>query len=125
MPEVRRTADVDGGAYLPFFPLPRTPSRLSSFMSMDGRTKRVIERGRCLRTIFSAVCGERGAVCRGPRPTSSFGPQRELPPARLVIHRTDLCQHNVGNAEGCIRGQAIVLLPPATLAADNGRALHY
>ena len=40
---------------------------------------------------FHAVCAE----CRGPRPTSSFGPQRELTPARLVIHRTDLCRHRV------------------------------
>ena len=30
-PEVRGTADVDGGAYLLFLPHPRTPSRLSSF----------------------------------------------------------------------------------------------
>ena len=30
------------------------------------------------------------------------GPQRELPPARLVIHRTDLCQHNVENAGSAI-----------------------
>ena len=37
-PEVRETADVDSGAYLPFPPLPRTPSRLSSFRSTDGRT---------------------------------------------------------------------------------------
>ena len=76
-------------------------------------------------TTFSTVCGEGGAVCRGPRPTSSFGSQRELQPARLVIHRTDLCQHNVGNAEGCNRGPASVLLPPVTLAADNGQAPHY
>ena len=45
--------------------------------------------------IVSTVRPAGGAVCRGPRPTSSFGPQRELPPARLVIHRTDLCRHNV------------------------------
>ena len=38
MPEVRGTADVDGGAYLLFLPLPRTPSRLSSLRSSDGRT---------------------------------------------------------------------------------------
>ena len=37
-PEVRETVDVDGGAYLPFLPLPRTPSRLSSFRSTDERT---------------------------------------------------------------------------------------
>ena len=78
-----------------------------------------------MRTIFSAVCDEVGAVCRGSRPITSFCPQRELPLARLVIHRTDLCQHNVGNAEGCSRGRDSVLLPPATLAAGNGRSPHY
>ena len=38
---------------------------------------------------FNAICGGRGGggVCRGSRTTTSFGPQRELPPARLVIHR--------------------------------------
>ena len=127
--EVQGTADVDGGAYLPFLPLPRTPSRLSSFRSTDGRTgrtERVIERGRCLRPIFRAVCSDGSGVRRWPCTTTSFGPPRELPPARLyVIHRTNLCQRNVGNAEGCIRGQASVLLHPATLAADNGRTPHY
>ena len=121
---MRGTADVDGAAYLHL--LPHTPSRLSSFRSMDGRTERVIEFGRCLRTIFSPVCGDVDVFfLPGPCTTTSFDPQRELPPARLVIHRTDLCQHNVGNAEGCNRGQASVFLPPATLAADNGRAPHY
>ena len=48
-------------------------------------------RGRCVAHHFNAVCGDGGGVCRGPRPATSFGPQHELPPARLVIHRTDLC----------------------------------
>ena len=73
----------------------------------QGRT----ERGRCLRSIFCVVCGEGGAVCRGPRPTIAFGPQRELAPARLVIHRTDLCQHTVKNPEGCIRGRLAYFFP--------------
>ena len=94
-PEVRGTADVDGGAYLPFLPLPRTPSRLSSFRSTDERTERVIERGRRLRTIVCAVCGDRGGVCRGPRTTTSFGPQCELTSARLVIHRQTSAQNSV------------------------------
>ena len=34
-------------------------------------------------------------------------------------------QRWVGNAEECIRGRASVLLPPATLAAGNGRAPRY
>ena len=105
-PEVRRTADVDGGAYLPFLPLPRTPSRLSSFRSTDGRTERVVERGRCLRTILRAVCGDGGGVRRGPRTTTSFGPQRELPPARLVIHRQTSAQDNVRDAGKFRRGRA-------------------
>ena len=108
--------------------LPRTPSQRSSFVATDGRagTDSSILRGTgTVAHHFHAVCGEGGAVCRGPRPTSSFGPQRELLPARLVIYRTDLCRNNVENAEGCIRGRASVLLPPATLATDNGRAPHF
>ena len=45
---------MNGGTYLPFLPLPRSPSRQSSFRSTDGRTKRVIECGRCLGTILRA-----------------------------------------------------------------------
>ena len=74
-PEVRGTAGVDVGAYLPFLPPPRTPSRLSSFWSTDERTgtdRTLIERGRCLCTILRAVCGEGGGVCHGPvRPPHS------------------------------------------------------
>ena len=116
---------MDDGAYLPFLPLPRE-ARTSSYalttiiIQVYGRTDRTCDRTRMLCTILHAVCGDGGGVRRGPRTTTSFGPQRELPPAKLVIHRTDLYQHNVGNAEGCSRGQASVLLHPATLAADNG-----
>ena len=109
LPEVRGTADVDGGAYLPFLPLPRTPSRLSSFRSTDGRTgtDRTCGRTRCcLRTILHAVCGDRGGLRRGPRTTTSFGPQRELPPARLVIHRQTSAQNIVGDAGKFRRGRA-------------------
>ena len=88
MPEVREIADMDGGAYLPFLPLPRAPSRLSSFRSTDGRTETDRTRDRT-RTVFAhhfnAICGK--GVCRGSRTTTSLGPQRELPLARLVIHR--------------------------------------
>ena len=55
----------------------------------QGRTERVTERVRCLRTILTQIvcsCGG-GGICRGPRTTTSFGPQRELPLPRLVIHR--------------------------------------
>ena len=51
-PEVRGTADVDGGAYLPFHPLSRTPSRLSSFRSTGGRTGTDRTCGRT-RTLFA------------------------------------------------------------------------
>ena len=60
----------------------------------QGRTERVIERGRCLRTILRAVCGDGGGVRRGPRTTTSFGPQRELPQTRLVIHRQTSAQNS-------------------------------
>ena len=58
---------------------PRTPSRHSSFFLLrtDGQ-RPIVNTERPartpLRTILHAVCGEAGAVCRGPRPTSSFGP---------------------------------------------------
>ena len=72
----------------------------------QGRTERVIERGRCLRTILRAVFGDGGGVRRGPRTTTSFGPQRELPPARLVIHRQTSAQNSVGDAGRFRRGRA-------------------
>ena len=72
----------------------------------QGRTERVIERGRCLRTILRAVCGDGGGVRRGPRTTTSFGPQRELPQARLVIHRQTSAQNSVGVAGRFRRGWA-------------------
>ena len=72
----------------------------------QGRTERVLERGRCLRTILRAVCGDWGGVRRGPRTTTSFSPQRELPPARLVIHRQTSAQNNVGDAGKFRRGRA-------------------
>ena len=67
-----------------------------------GRTERV----RCLRTILRAVCGEGGGVRRGPRATTSFGPQRELPLARLVIHRQTSAQNSVGDAGRFRQGRA-------------------
>ena len=125
-----KISDFYGGAYLPSKTSPSyalTTHIISCYGSTDGQGPIVpFREARIpLRTIFSAVCGKGGAVCRGPRPTSSFGSQRELPPARLVIHSTDLCQHNVGNTEQCNRCWTSVLLPPATLAADNGRTPHY
>ena len=59
-----------------------------------------------LRTILRAVCGDGGGARRGPRTTTSFGPQHELLPARLVIHRQTSGQNNVGDAGMFRRGQA-------------------
>ena len=90
MPEVRGTADMDGGAYQLFLPLSRTPSRLSSFRSTDRRrgTDGTCDRTRTLFAHhFSAICDGGGSVCRELRTTTSFGPQSELPFARMVIHR--------------------------------------
>ena len=67
---------------------------ISSHVSSDRRAVTDMNgerRGRCVAHHFNAVCGDGGGVCRGPRPATSFGPQHELPPARLAIHRTDLC----------------------------------
>ena len=99
-PEVRGTADVGWRSLnpLPINP-PRTHSRLydesiSSHVSSDRRAVTDMNgerRGRCVAHHFNAICGDGGGVCRGPRPATSFGPQHELPLARLVIHRTDLC----------------------------------
>ena len=80
---------------------PRTPSRPSSFFATDGPAGTDISILRGVDTVahhFHAVCSEGSAVCSKP---SSFGPKRELPPARLQTYRpTDLCQHNIGDAEG-------------------------
>ena len=119
MPEVRGTADVDGGAYLPFLPLPRMPSRQSSFRSSDGRTgtNRTCDSTRTLFAHHFKCRLWRWGWCTSWAPYDHLiRPQRELLPTRLVTHRTDLSQHNVGNAEGCIRGQASVLLSPANIS---------
>ena len=118
---------MDSGPYLPFFPLPRTPSRHSGLRTDgQGRTERVVERGRCLRTILRAVCGDGGGLRRGPRTTTSFGPQRELPPARLAIHLQTSAQNNVGDAGSSDEvGHISGFLHPASLVVDNGRAPHF
>ena len=86
----------DGGAYKP--PSDQSFSyaltTITSHVSSDRRAVTDMNgerRGRCAAHHFNAVCGDGGGVCRGPRPATSFGPQHELPPARLAIHRTDLC----------------------------------
>ena len=82
---------------------PKPPSDQSSPYSLTTVSSHVLSdrravtdmngerRGRCVAHHFNAVCGDGGGVRRGPRTATSFGPQHELPPARLVIHRTDLC----------------------------------
>ena len=86
-PEVRGTADV---GWRSLFPLPINPPRTHDYIiCVFGPTGGGGHEYAALRTIL--VCGDGGGVCRGPRPATSFGPQHELPPARLVIHRTDLC----------------------------------
>ena len=90
-PEVRGTTNFNGGAYPPSKTSP--PYALTTLIIFRqggaGRDRKYMLSGA---DTFNAVCGEGGVVCRGPRPTSSFDPQRELPSARLVIHCTDLCQ---------------------------------
>ena len=69
---------------------PRTPSRHSSFFAADGRAgtdSSILRHADTVAHQFDAICGRGGGVCRVPRTTTSFGPQRELPLARLVIHR--------------------------------------
>ena len=76
---------------------------------------------------FNAICGGAGGVCRGPRRTTSFGPQHELPLARLVIYRqTSAMKQRIERLKVRFEvGHISRFLPPATLAVDNGRALHY
>ena len=80
-----------------------------------------------MRTILLQFCVEGGGVCRGPRTTTSFGPQHELPLARLVIHR-QTSAHEQRRERLKVRfevGHISVFLPPASLAVDNGRAPHF
>ena len=72
----------------------------------QGRTERVLDTRTLIAHHLCAVCGEGGGVRRGPRTTTSFGPQRELPPARLVIHQQTSAQNNVGDAGKFRRGRA-------------------
>ena len=89
-PEVRGTTNFNGGAYpYPKRP-PRTPSRRSSFFAADERSGTDSSNLRHADTVahhYHAICGGEGGVCHGLRTTTSFGPHRELPLARLVIHR--------------------------------------
>ena len=103
---------------------------ISSPGSTDRRTgtNRTCDRTRTLLAHhFYAVCGDGSAVCRGPRTTSSFGPQRELPPARLAIHRqTSVRAQREETLEVQPRSGILALFfPLQRLAADNGRAPHY
>ena len=72
-------------------------------------------------------CGGGGGVCRGPRTTTSFGPQHEHPLARLVIHRqTSAMKQRMERLKVRFEvGHISGFLTPATLAVDNGRAPQY
>ena len=78
-PEVRGTADTDGGAYSPFQSILLVLTHdfiIIQILRTDGqwRTWMVKRRGRWLHTIFVAVWGEGSAVCFGPRPGSQRSP---------------------------------------------------
>ena len=60
----------------------------------------------CLRTILSPVCGDGGGVRRETRTPTSFGPQHELPPARLVLHLQTSAQNGVRGRGRFRRGRA-------------------
>ena len=65
------------------------PHDAHHFFPVDGRAEieRTLRHADTVAHHFHAVSGYGGDVCRGLRTTSSFGPQLELLPARLVIHR--------------------------------------
>ena len=67
-----------------------TSTLCSSFFAADGwagTDNSILRHADTVAHHFNAICGGGGGVCRGPRTTTSFGPQRELPLASLVIHR--------------------------------------
>ena len=76
MPEVQGTTDFNGGAYPPSKTSPSYAlTTLSIFrFGRTGTDRKFSLRGaNTIAHHFNVVCGEGGAVCRGPRPTSSFG----------------------------------------------------
>ena len=70
---------------------PRTPSRHSSFFAPDGRAEtdsfHFETRGHCCAPIYMQFVAEGVVYVVCPRTTTSFCHKRELPPARLEIHR--------------------------------------
>ena len=129
MPEIRGTTDFYCGAYPHPKSLPRTSSRRSSFFAADGRAETVSSILRHADTVahhFNAICGEGGGVCRGPRTTTSFGSQRELPLARLVIHRKTSArtQRKETLSVQPRSGMLALFFTIQRLAADNNRAPH-
>ena len=72
----------------------------------QGRTERVLETRTLIAHHFTCRLWRRGWCTSRARTTTSFGPQRELPPARLVIHRLTSAQNNVGDAGKFRRGRA-------------------
>ena len=94
---------------------------LSSSRSSDGRTgtdRTCDQTPTPLAHQFDTICGDGGAVCRGPRTTSSFGPQRELPLARLVIRRqTSAHAQTWGDARSSTEvGHSSAFLPLTTIS---------
>ena len=76
---------------------------------------------------FDTICGGGGGVCRGHRTTASYGPQRELPLARLVIRR-QTSAHAQRNETLRVQPRSGILVISFTLqrlADDNGLAPHY
>ena len=94
-PEVRGTAEPHGGSInhisslSPVCPLV-LPHNTHHYLATDWRAERdglTLTEGTLIAHYFNAICGGGGGVCREPRTTTSFDLQRELPLARLVIHR--------------------------------------
>ena len=126
-PEVRGTADTDGGTCSPSgqsFSYSLT-TLSSSSLRTDGRwwTWMVKRRGRWLRTIFMPLRW-RECCMLGASSSQPTVPLHKLPPARLVTHQqTSAHEQRKGTREGSVEvGHLSVFLPPASLAVDNGRA---
>ena len=103
-PEVRGTADV---GWRSLFPLSINPPRTHThdyIITHVNDRRAVIDGHEWLKDADAAYCAPfsfpfvaRGVVYvrRGPHATTSFGPQHELPPARLALQRQPSAQNSV------------------------------
>ena len=101
----------DGGAYSPFRLILLVLTHVFIITCAYGRTgsdghEWVIPKRTLVACHFSRRLWRWGGVSRGPRTATSFGPQHELLPARLVLHRQTSAQNGVRGRGRFRRGRA-------------------